>query len=435
MQRRPGAPSTSDVLGPGLTAGLGPRVPEGFNNFKEYRQSKDAAAAPSPDKREPWTWSQWMATLLVPIVVVSVIILLFPGGASPDPDATAALEWDGNLTEVGLEMEADGAIADLGSERALEREREAREASLKEEEAANAVVRADGSMNWDAYARSQAPPAPDAPLNPPVMDAFRTCDFFEKQSAAIYFNQFRCDFDVKKQVPNPVGGGTVELEYIALASYLEAFAYVQRQEAAEWNRKRKEANLKEQEEITDAVAMSAEAQEKAKSSRVDSIEFKEDALNTSVEEGGSSSPDAAAALAAEGEEQEQGRGEEAEAEAATATAMDEGEGEGETRGSPAAAKAKRWNPFGRHLLAKKGGRAAPAAPVRAVEIDPNGDPMDKPYKAIIVGGSQAYFGFLAGRAFKVWRERGTGAKGFFGGKFGKYSRHVHRVIYIHCFIL
>ena len=36
-----------------------------------------------------------------------------------------------------------------------------------------------------------------------------------------------------------------------------------------------------------------------------------------------------------------------------------------------------------------------------MEIDPNGDPTSKPYKAIIVGGSQAYFGFLAGRAFKA----------------------------------
>ena len=72
MQRRPGLPQTSDVLGAGLTAGLGPKVPEAFTNFKEYRLSKDAGTAPAVGggKPQPWTWSQWVATLLVPIFVV-----------------------------------------------------------------------------------------------------------------------------------------------------------------------------------------------------------------------------------------------------------------------------------------------------------------------------------------------------------------------------
>jgi|AntAceMinimDraft_1070359.scaffolds.fasta_scaffold05004_5 hypothetical protein len=66
---------------------------------------------------------------------------------------------------------------------------------------------------------------------------------------------------------------------------------------------------------------------------------------------------------------------------------------------------------GRALLARKGrgpaaGKRAPA-PIKAVEIDPERsneamdlrgwvDPMQTPYRVIIVGGSQAYFGFLAG---------------------------------------
>ena len=72
MQRRPGAPQTSDVLGAGLTAGLGPKVPEAFTNFKEYRLSKDAgtASAVGGGKPQPWTWSQWATTLLVPIFVI-----------------------------------------------------------------------------------------------------------------------------------------------------------------------------------------------------------------------------------------------------------------------------------------------------------------------------------------------------------------------------
>ena len=41
-------------------------------------------------------------------MVAGAIILFLPSsGVSPeDPDAPAALEWDGNMTDVGLEVEA-----------------------------------------------------------------------------------------------------------------------------------------------------------------------------------------------------------------------------------------------------------------------------------------------------------------------------------------
>ena len=234
------------------------------------------------------------------------------------------------------------------------------------------MVRRDGRLNWDAYGRYQAPPAPNAPSRPPLNNIFKSCNYIEKQSSNVYFSHHRCDFDVHKQVPNPVGAGFVELEYIALASYLEAFAYTQKQKAAEWNKKRNDAKLEEQAEIVDAIAQADAAQEEAKSSRIEAIEFKDPELESAAE--------AANAEAAN-------------AEVAEETAEEAAE---------AGAGKRKWNIFGRRkLLRQKAQKAAAAVPVKSVEINPNLDPTDKPYKVLVVGGSQAYFGFLAGRAFKA----------------------------------
>jgi|AntAceMinimDraft_5_1070358.scaffolds.fasta_scaffold02638_2 hypothetical protein len=94
----------------------------------------------------------------------------------------------------------------------------------------DAVIRNDGTVSGQAYGQSAqtvappaAPPAPGAPNRPAAMAAHKECDFFvEMNAAAAYLARYRCDFDVKRQVPNPIDGGSLDLEYIALASYLEA---------------------------------------------------------------------------------------------------------------------------------------------------------------------------------------------------------------------
>lgn len=110
MQRRPNAPATADVLGGALAAGAGLRG----------APPKDAqllATAALGTKKQPWTWSQWGCTLLVPIVVVAAIVVFLPGGADVSRMET---EWDGNLTDVGLEVSLDGTFAPVGTEQATQ---------------------------------------------------------------------------------------------------------------------------------------------------------------------------------------------------------------------------------------------------------------------------------------------------------------------------
>jgi hypothetical protein len=105
--------------------------------------------------QQAWSWAQWALTLLVPILVVAAIVVFLPGSAV---EAEDTIEWDGNMTEVGLEVEADNTIAALGTATALEEEaavEKAEEEALEVEKANNMVIKGDGSMNWDAYARSQ----------------------------------------------------------------------------------------------------------------------------------------------------------------------------------------------------------------------------------------------------------------------------------------
>ena len=281
-----------------------------------------------------------------------------------------------------------------------------------------------------------------------------TCAYFEQQASLQYFFKNRCDFDADAKLINPADKsekpGRVKLEFIALASYMEGFSYIEHKrisdkKAAEALKIRAEAEtaasysegeVDDDQRDTEEHVLEAAIAQSPPPPMGPPEEIVEEAEEEVAEEGGeeeeqqqelSAEEQIAAAeeqLAYEKEKEETQMKKKwqfwkkADKKVPSSRASDsdllatemmekaeEAAEQEEQEGGESQEESEEETTINRRMLLKKKGKRGKEqnAPNQATinQAEPNAMVGPKPYKAIVIGQKQAAFGLLIARSFKT----------------------------------
>jgi len=389
---------------------------------------------------QSWTTKHWLGAVLVPAVFFLSVVLVSNSNYGKSVEEVTAL-----MAEKETLSAQDENANELDPEASTE-EISSRVNAPTEEEQAMEEIRSARESNEMEDEQSDVPHA---------NRASDTCAYFEQQASLQYFFKNRCDFDADAKLINPADKsekpGRVKLEFIALASYMEGFSYIEHKrisdkKAAEALKIRAEAEtaasysegkVDDDQRDTEEHVLEAAIAQSPPPPMGPPEEIVEEAEEEVAEEGGGEEEEQQQELSAEeqiaaAEEQlayEKEKEEtqmkkkwqfwkKADKKVPSSRASDsdllamelmekaeEAAEQEEQEGGESQEESEEETTINRRMLLKKKGKEGKEqnAPNQATinQAEPNAMVGPKPYKAIVIGQKQAAFGLLIARSFKT----------------------------------
>ena len=214
-------PPTGKPRAPSSSAGL--VVPSSGDNVmmmmnattKKYNNNKTTGDA-TKERHQQWTTKHWLSAVLVPAVFFLSVVVVSNSNYGKSVEEVTAL-----MAEKETLLAQDQNTNESDPEASTE-EISSRVNVPTEEEEAMEELRSTRESNRMEDEKSDAPRA---------KRASDTCAYLEQQAGLQYFFKNRCDFDADAMMINPADKSEnperVKLEFIALASYLEGFSYIE----------------------------------------------------------------------------------------------------------------------------------------------------------------------------------------------------------------
>ena len=386
---------------------------------------------------QSWTTKHWLGAVLVPAVFFLSVVLVSNSNYGKSVEEVTAL-----MAEKETLSAQDENANELDPEASTE-EISSRVNAPTEEEQAMEEIRSARESNEMEDEQSDVPHA---------NRASDTCAYFEQQASLQYFFKNRCDFDADAKLINPADKsdkpGRVKLEFIALASYMEGFSYIEHKrisdkKAAEALKIRAEAEtaasysegeVDDDQRDTEEHVLEAAIAQSPPPPMGPPEEIVEEAEEEVAEEGGEEEEEQQQELSAEeqiaaAEEQlayEKEKEEtqmkkkwqfwkKADKKVPSSRASDsdllamemmekaeEADEQEEQEGGESQEESEEETTINRRMLLKKKGKEQNAPNQATInQAEPNAMVGPKPYKAIVIGQKQAAFGLLIARSFKT----------------------------------
>ena len=182
---------------------------------KKYNNNKTTGDA-TKERHQQWTTKHWLSAVLVPAVFFLSVVVVSNSNYGKSVEEVTAL-----MAEKETLLAQDQNTNESDPEASTE-EISSRVNVPTEEEEAMEELRSTRESNQMEDEKSDAPRA---------KRASDTCAYLEQQAGLQYFFKNRCDFDADAMMINPADKSEnperVKLEFIALASYLEGFSYIE----------------------------------------------------------------------------------------------------------------------------------------------------------------------------------------------------------------
>jgi len=182
---------------------------------KKYNNNKTTGDA-TKERHQQWTTKHWLSAVLVPAVFFLSVVVVSNSNYGKSVEEVTAL-----MAEKETLLAQDQNTNESDPEASTE-EISSRVNVPTEEEEAMEELRSTRESNRMEDEKSDAPRA---------KRASDTCAYLEQQAGLQYFSKNRCDFDADAMMINPADKSEnperVKLEFIALASYLEGFSYIE----------------------------------------------------------------------------------------------------------------------------------------------------------------------------------------------------------------
>ena len=382
---------------------------------------------------QSWTTKHWLGAVLVPAVFFLSVVLVSNSNYGKSVEEVTAL-----MAEKETLSAQDENANELDPEASTE-EISSRVNAPTEEEQAMEEIRSARESNEMEDEQSDVPHA---------NRASDTCAYFEQQASLQYFFKNRCDFDADAKLINPADNsekpGRVKLEFIALASYMEGFSYIEHKrisdkKAAEALKIRAEAEtaasysegkVDDDQRDTEEHVLEAAIAQSPPPPMGPPEEIVEEAEEEVAEEGGGEEEEQQQELSAEEQLAYEKEKEEtqmkkkwqfwkkADKKVPSSRASDsdllamemmekaeEAAEQEEQEGGESQEESEEETTINRRMLLKKKGKEGKEqnAPNQATinQAEPNAMVGPKPYKAIVIGQKQAAFGLLIARSFKT----------------------------------
>jgi len=393
--------------------------------------NNDDSSQKGMNKNQSWTTKHWLGAVLVPAVFfLSVVLVSNSNYGKSVEEVTALMAEKETLSaqdENANELDPEASTEEISSivnapteeEQAMEEIRSARESNEMEDEQSDV---------------------------PHANRASDTCAYFEQQASLQYFFKNRCDFDADAKLINPADKsekpGRVKLEFIALASYMEGFSYIEHKrisdkKAAEALKIRAEAETAasysegevddDQRDTEEHVLEAAIAQsppppmgppEEIVEEAEEGGEEEEQQQELSAEEQISAAEEQLAYDKEKEETQMKKKWQfwkKADKKVPSSRASDsdllamemmekaeEADEQEEQEGGESQEESEEETTINRRMLLKKKGKEQNAPNQATInQAEPNAMVGPKPYKAIVIGQKQAAFGLLIARSFKT----------------------------------
>ena len=182
---------------------------------KKYNNNKTTGDA-TKERHQQWTTKHWLSAVLVPAVFFLSVVVVSNSNYGKSVEEVTALMAE-KETLLAQDQNANESDPEASTE-----EISSRVNVPTEEEEAMEELRSTRESNQMEDEKSDAPRA---------KRASDTCAYLEQQAGLQYFFKNRCDFDADAMMINPADKSEnperVKLEFIALASYLEGFSYIE----------------------------------------------------------------------------------------------------------------------------------------------------------------------------------------------------------------
>ena len=408
------------------------------SSSSQSNNNDDSSQKGGMKNNQSWTTKHWLGAVLVPALFFLSVVLVSNSNYGKSVEEVTAL-----MAEKETLSAQDENANELDPEASTE-EISSRVNAPTEEEQAMEEIRSARESNEMEDEQSDVPHA---------NRASDTCAYFEQQASLQYFFKNRCDFDADAKLINPADKsekpGRVKLEFIALASYMEGFSYIEHKRISD-------------KKAAEALKIRAEAETAASYSEGEVDDDQRDTEEHVLEAAIAQSPpppmgppeeiveEAEEEVAEGGEEEEQQQELSAEEQIAAAeeqlayekekeeTQMkkkwqfwkkadkkvpssrasdsdllamemmekaEEAAEQEEQEGGESQEESEEETTINRRMLLKKKGKEGKEqnAPNQATinQAEPNAMVGPKPYKAIVIGQKQAAFGLLIARSFKT----------------------------------
>lgn len=393
--------------------------------------NNDDSSQKGMNKNQSWTTKHWLGAVLVPAVFFLSVVLVSNSNYGKSVEEVTAL-----MAEKETLSAQDENANELDPEASTE-EISSRVNAPTEEEQAMEEIRSARESNEMEDEQSDVPHA---------NRASDTCAYFEQQASLQYFFKNRCDFDADAKLINPADKsekpGRVKLEFIALASYMEGFSYIEHKrisdkKAAEVLKIRAEAETAasysegevddDQRDTEEHVLEAAIAQsppppmgppEEIVEEAEEGGEEEEQQQELSAEEQISAAEEQLAYDKEKEETQMKKKWQfwkKADKKVPSSRASDsdllamemmekaeEAAEQEEQEGGESQEESEEETTINRRMLLKKKGKEQNAPNQATInQAEPNAMVGPKPYKAIVIGQKQAAFGLLIARSFKT----------------------------------
>ena len=182
---------------------------------KKYNKTTTTGDA-TKERHQQWTTKHWLSAVLVPAVFFLSVVVVSNSNYGKSVEEVTALMAE-KETLLAQDQNANESDPEASTE-----EISSRVNVPTEEEEAMEELRSTRESNQMEDEKSDAPRA---------KRASDTCAYLEQQAGLQYFFKNRCDFDADAMMINPADKSEnperVKLEFIALASYLEGFSYIE----------------------------------------------------------------------------------------------------------------------------------------------------------------------------------------------------------------
>ena len=183
---------------------------------KKYNNTTTTTGDATKERHQQWTTKHWLSAVLVPAVFFLSVVVVSNSNYGKSVEEVTALMAE-KETLLAQDQNANESDPEASTE-----EISSRVNVPTEEEEAMEELRSTRESNQMEDEKSDAPRA---------KRASDTCAYLEQQAGLQYFFKNRCDFDADAMMINPADKSEnperVKLEFIALASYLEGFSYIE----------------------------------------------------------------------------------------------------------------------------------------------------------------------------------------------------------------
>ena len=386
--------------------------------------NNDDSSQKGMNKNQSWTTKHWLGAVLVPAVFFLSVVLVSNSNYGKSVEEVTAL-----MAEKETLSAQDENANELDPEASTE-EISSRVNAPTEEEQAMEEIRSARESNEMEDEQSDVPHA---------NRASDTCAYFEQQASLQYFFKNRCDFDADAKLINPADKsekpGRVKLEFIALASYMEGFSYIEHKrisdkKAAEVLKIRAEAEtaasysegeVDDDQRDTEEHVLEAAIAQSPPPPMGPPEEIVEEAEEGGEEEEQQQELSAEEQLAYDKEKEETQMKKKwqfwkkADKKVPSSRASDsdllamemmekaeEAAEQEEQEGGESQEESEEETTINRRMLLKKKGKEQNAPNQATInQAEPNAMVGPKPYKAIVIGQKQAAFGLLIARSFKT----------------------------------